>query len=316
VTRGMTSKLRVGNVTLLPLDLTAPLLGTFVLATLAVLANARDARADPTKAECVEADTAAQNERRAEHLHAARQQLEVCSNPACPKLVRDDCTQRLSALDAIIPGIVFAAKDASGEDLIGVRVSVDGGVPSELSATALAVDPGVHTFRFAVDGAKPVEKKLVIREGEKARQERVTFADLNVPAGGAAAASHPEPVGSSSSWGTQKTAAIVLGGAGVVGVIVGSVMGAMSFSAWSSSQSECGGASCTDRTKALSDHNSALSNATVSDVGFIAGGVLVATGVVVFLTAPSAPGSPPRTGLQLVPTPVRGGGGVSLEGRF
>jgi hypothetical protein len=288
-----------------------------VLLGLATLADERVAFADPTKAQCVESDTAAQNERRAGHLVGARRELEVCSHPACPKLVRDDCTERLTALDAQTPTLVFAVKDAAGEDVIGVRVSVDGAPPIELPATAVPVDPGVHTFRFVADGASPVQKKLVVRESEKDRKETITLGDVHVPAGHPGSAA-PAPPSSSSTWVPQKTAAVVLGGVGVVGVIVGAVMGGLSFSAWSSSKSECSASACNNRTGALSDHDSAVTDATVSDVGFILGGALVATGVVVYLTAPSGTSASSSSGaaLRFVPSASPGGGGVRLEGRF
>jgi hypothetical protein len=289
------------------------------LVVLAALATAGSVSADLTKGQCVEIDTAAQTERRAGHFHAARDQLQLCAKPACPKLVRDDCTQRLNELDALTPTLVFAAKDASGDDVVAVLVTMDGAMfATELSGTALSVDPGPHTFRFEVDGAAPIEKKLVLREGEKGRQERVTFADLHVPVKHVAApAAEPASASSKSSWGAQKTSAVVVGGAGVAGVVLGAIMGSMSFSAWSSSKSECGTSACTDRSKALSDHDSAVTDATVSDIGFIAGGVLLAGGIVLFVTAPSSSSSS-STGatLHLVPSVGRGGGGMSFEGRF
>jgi hypothetical protein len=284
------------------------------------LATARDALADPTKAQCVEADTAAQSDRRGEHLRAAREHLELCSKPACPALVREDCFQRLSDLESMAPTIVFAAKDAAGEDVAAVRVSMDGApFATELAGAALPVDPGLHTFTFDTDGASTVEKKVVVREGEKGRQERIIFSTLHAPAVLVVAPLPPPSVdhATTSSWTSQKTAAVVAGAVGLAGVIAGSITGAMAFSRWSSSQSECGDAGCTDRAKALSDHDSASTFATVSDAAFIAGGVLVAGGVVLYLTAPRARSSSSTSGmLRLVPAVGVGGGGMRLEGRF
>jgi hypothetical protein len=241
----------------------------------------------------------------------------------CPKLVREDCTQRLSDLDATSPTIVFAAKDAAGEDVLAVRVTMDGApFATELAGVALPVDPGLHTFTFDADGATTVTKKVVVREGEKGRQEPIVLGSLHAPAGGVAA---PPPAviaappaaenASPSSWTSQKTAAVAIGAVGVVGIIVGGVMGGLSFSSWSSSQDACSASSCTDRAKALSDHDSATTFATVSDIGFIAGGALVATSVVVFLTSPSS--SSKTSGMwRVVPHVASGAGGMSLEGTF
>ena len=292
------------------------------LTCLAVLAPCRAAFADATKDQCVEADTAAQTERRALHFRAARSQLEVCARPVCPKLVREDCTQRLSDLDATTPSIVFAAKDAAGEDVLAVRVTMDGApFATELAGVALPVDPGVHTFTFDSDGAATVTKKVVIREGEKGRQERIVLAApgavvVPTPAASEQPAPLPPASASTSSWTSQKTAAVTLGAVGVVGIIVGSVMGGLSFSTWSSSESECSNTSCTNRTQALSDHNTATTFATVSDIGFLAGGALVATGVVVYLTSPSTASSKSSGMWRVIPRASASGGGMSLEGQF
>src|SRR5207237_2673547 len=48
------------------------------------------AHADPTKDQCVDADTKAQSLRRDGKLSAARDQLKMCAAQACPELVRDD----------------------------------------------------------------------------------------------------------------------------------------------------------------------------------------------------------------------------------
>jgi len=287
------------------------------LASLAGLATASDALAEPTKAQCIEADTAGQNERRAEQFHAAREHLQTCSSSACPSLVREDCVQRLGELESVIPTLVFAAKDASGDDVVGVRVTVDGApAATELSGSPVAMDPGVHGFTFVVQGASPVVKTFVVREGERDRLEHITFADLNVPPPG----TPPRPAATAaprSTWNGQKTAAVVIAGAGVVGILVGAATGAMSFGAWSSAQTDCGPNSgvCIDRPLALADRSSAVTDATVSDVGFVLGGILVATGVVVYLTAPSRSSSSSGW-LAVVPTVASGGGSMQFRGGF
>jgi hypothetical protein len=287
----------------------------------ACLAAAPVAAADPTKAQCIEADTSAQNERRAEQLRAARDHLSTCSNPACPALVRDDCVQRLSEIESVMPTLVFAVKDAAGEDVVGVHVTIDGApVAVDVSGAPMAMDPGVHGFTFVAEGARPVVKTFVVREGEHDRLERIVFADLHVPPGGPVALPPPtSSTATTSTWNPQKTAAVALGAAGVVGIVVGSVTGALSFGAWSSSQSDCGTntSACANRPQALSDRSSAVTDATLSDVGFVAGGLLLAAGVVVYLTAPSH-ASTSSGSLTLAPSfaAAPGGGALGLTGRF
>ena len=97
-------------------------------------------------------------------------------------MVRDDCARRLDELGQVQPTIVFDAKDASGRDVAAVKVTVDGRPLAEkLDGAALAVDPGEHTFVFTVAGGALVTQTFVIREGQKARYERIV---LGGPASG------------------------------------------------------------------------------------------------------------------------------------
>jgi hypothetical protein len=66
----------------------------------AMLFFASPAAADaPTKQECVAANEAAQDLRRAGKLREAREKLAVCLDEGCPKAVRDDCAQRRDEVD-------------------------------------------------------------------------------------------------------------------------------------------------------------------------------------------------------------------------
>jgi hypothetical protein len=137
-----------------------------------------EARADePTKEQCMSANEAAQSLRQSGKLEAARAQLLTCVAKSCSAAVRDDCNERLDELTKAVPTIVFTAKGAGGADLVAVRVTVDGAVLAErLDGTALSVEPGEHTFEFTTEGFAPMSKKLVVREGVKARQEAIDFA--------------------------------------------------------------------------------------------------------------------------------------------
>jgi serine/threonine-protein kinase len=99
------------------------------------------------------------------------------------------------------------------------------------------------------------------------------------------------PAPSSSDGDTQRTIALVLGGAGVVGLIVGSVLGLVSKSTYDHAlQSECGGNPNACSTQGAQDGQGAHSQATISTVGFIAGGTLLAGGAVLYFTAPKTSG--------------------------
>jgi hypothetical protein len=128
------------------------------------------------KDRCVEAHTKAQSARRDGKFRAAREELTVCVDAGCPSMVRDDCIQRLDELERVQPTIVFDAKDGTGSDLTAVRVSVDGKLLiGRLDGSALQVEPGPHTFLFEVTGQPSVSRTFVLKEGEKARRERVVI---------------------------------------------------------------------------------------------------------------------------------------------
>ena len=237
--------------------------------------------APPTKRECIDANAEGQSQMKAGKLRDAQSSLHMCASAACPAAVRDDCALRLDELERLIPSLVFEAKDASGKDLALVRVKVDGRpLADRLDGKALPVDPGEHTFTFEVVGYAPVTRTLLLREGDRARRERVIL----VPSGIEPPADKEAPADGRG----QRVLGIVIGSAGIVGLGVGGVLGGLASSTWSSAKG-CVSATTTDcanREQAMADHDSAVALATGSTIGFIAGGALLVTGVIVFLTAP------------------------------
>jgi hypothetical protein len=271
--------------------------------------------ADPTKQECVEANDAAQDLRQSGRLRRAREKLAVCAAASCPGVVRDDCTQRLAEVDSAMPHIVFAAKDAAGNDLVDVKVTIDGApLADRLDGSSLKVDPGPHVFVFAWKGHPAVTKRLVLAEHDQARREVVVFGGAEAPhvesaSPGAARAA----AGSGGSGIDRKTIAFAVGGAGVAGLVVGSVVGAVASSKWSAAKSDCG-AGCGPAAPAQGEKNAASSDAMIASVAFVLGAALAAGGVALYLTAPS--GSAMGTGLRLAPVARSGEAGVVLAGGF
>jgi serine/threonine-protein kinase len=94
----------------------------------------------------------------------------------------------------------------------------------------------------------------------------------------------------------MRLAAIGVGAAGVVGVGVGTVFGIVALGKRSDLDRLCPGyPRCVDsqRSDVQGNYDDAKHAATISTVGFVLGGVLVAGGVVLWLVAPGrAPASP------------------------
>ncbi len=288
-----------------------------ILAIAGLLAPATTAAAaDATKAECIAASENAQDLRHAGKLRESRTRATVCIEASCPGLVREDCARLVDELDKAMPTIVFEVKDSAGNDVSPVRVTMDGQpLTDQLGGTPMPVDPGGHRFVFEADFLPSTEKTMVLREGEKNRHEQIVLGGVAVAS---ASSQEASPTKAASTDGSsQRTIGLVLGGAGVAGVVVGSIFGLVASSAWSSSQSECASpTNCPSHAKAVTDHDSATSAGTISTIGFLAGGALLGTGAVLFFTAPSKHESSSAAHLEIAPRIGSESGGLMLRGRF
>ena len=278
-----------------------PLAVGLALATFA--ASGKDARAD--EAACIAASESALTLRQQGKLHAALEQLATCSDPACSSELRQDCAQRVSAVNAAMPTLIVAAKDGTGNDLSAVTVTLDGApLLTTLDGRPLSVDPGHHAFHFETPGAPPQDKQLVVREGEHDRPVNVVLAS---PSATTTVITGPTDAGSvaSATWSTRKTLALVTGGVGLVGIGLGAVFGALAIADKNKEGQNCGTpATCGNFAQASEDYRVAGNNATGATLAFIAGGVLVAGGAVLWFTAPKSSGATPsasRTRLGLAP---------------
>lgn len=266
-------------------------------------ATAPAVRADVTKSQCIDANTSAQSMRRDGKIANSRVALAICSDPQCPALVRDDCTRQLDAVELVQPSIIFDAKDAAGADVGAVHVTVDGRpLAQTLDGTPLRVDPGPHEFTFEADDMVSSTQVLVLKESEKGRRERVTL--VRRAAGGGSKREVQTEAGG------QRNLGLLLGGVGTAALVVGGLFGVLASSKWSTTKGECSGPDdCPSYSQAVSDHRATVTNATVSTIGFIAGGALLTAGAVLFFT-----GSPPTTGIAPAVSP--GSAALTFTGRF
>jgi len=289
----------------------------FALMLAVSLLSTRAAAADPdapqpqppTKTQCIDADAEAQSLRMSGKFLEAKKQLSMCAASVCPQLVRDDCAQRLDDVNKATPTIVLAAQDAMGKDRSDVKVTVDGVLVAErLDGLPIPLDPGPHKFVFEVAGQAPFERALVLREGEKDRHESVIIPasaatapsvtpapSTNGPTGRASGdvatyTQSPEgPADDSGSGRSQRTWGLVLGGVGLAGIAAGSVFGAMAIGKWNQSQNDCSAstvAQCTDHGGAVTAHDAAVTDGTVSTVAFGIGVAALAGGALLFVFAP------------------------------
>jgi hypothetical protein len=138
--------------------------------------------AEPGTPECIDAHERALELRNRSQLRASRDQWLLCAAASCPEEIRNECARGVLDINAAMPTIVFEARDPSERDLSDVAVTIDGQpLLARLDGTAMAVDPGEHDFEFRSQAFPPVHKRLLVRENEKGRREKVHLGEPAPP---------------------------------------------------------------------------------------------------------------------------------------
>jgi hypothetical protein len=285
-------------------------------AAAAMVAFSEMARAaNPSAAECLASNNAALRSDNDHKFREERAELLACAAPSCPADIRKECIRRADEIGAAIPTIVFEGKDSAGNDLSAVKVTMDREVLTErLDGMALSVDPGAHTFIFEAAGFPVVQKRFIVRERQRDRLERVTF-DAGATSTSAQPAISPPPAPRTpmpaeepSRSATTKALAILTAGVGVAGVAVGTVFGLQARSKRDEATVACPNA-CASRDGVDLWHD-AKNAGNFSTIGFIVGGVGLATGAVIWIAGkPESTNAPSaQVGLSL--------GGLAVSGRW
>jgi serine/threonine-protein kinase len=270
--------------------------------------------------DCINANEKSIELRTAGKLLEARAETARCAIEACPQEVQRVCGLRAQQITAALPTIVFEVKDDAGADISGVRLSIDGRpMDSAGTVTAVALDPGDHVFVFEIPGqAARIEKSFVLREGERQRRERVTVIRSPAPAASPRLAGAPPMmvVDDSAPGRIERTIGLVIGGAGVAGLIVGGIFGLAAKSKWEEAQANCK-PGCAPDAPAQQTKSEAQSAATLATISTIAGGALLVGGGALFFLAPSSnstKGVP--SSIRVVPEVGMRGASLSLGAVF
>jgi hypothetical protein len=229
----------------------------------------------------------------------------------------------LAKAAALEPGLAkLTIAVAPGSDVSGLDVKRDGvAVGRTEFGLGIPVDPGAHVIEASAPAKKAFSMRIDVAPKQTDARVTVTLEDAPEavapappppsPSPGLPPPGAPEPAPPAAS-SPLKTVGIVVGSAGVAGLVVGAVFG---VEASSKNQTALQPQNC--RTSTLCTQNGltltsdARNAATISTIGFVAGGALVAGGLVMWLVAPSAT---PRTGLRIVPQLSASSAGVSLDG--
>jgi hypothetical protein len=277
------------------------------------LVGRAEAQNPPDAAACVQASEQGQTERDEGKYRAARKSFLACSRDACPALVVRSCANWLRELDTTAPTIVVGARDDHGSDLSDVTVTFDGApFASHLDGRPIEVDSGEHVLRFEREGSEPVEQKLVIRAGERARVVTVTLRSPSAevpptPPTGDEQPAPPEPFASPRHIVAAALAvgALGAGGAGLAFTLMASNDQQDASNLRGSLPANACMGSGTPSCQALADKVSSQHDAVNTSTGFfIAAGALAVGAVATWFLWPSWGGKakPPVQG-GVVPSP-------------
>ena len=182
-------------------------------------------------------------------------------------------------LESRVSKLTISVDTATGQ-MEAVRITRDGvEVGAGSWATPVPTDPGAHRVEASARGYKPFAVTVVL-SGDGSRETVI------VPALQPDSTETPgAPDNTPRFWSTPRYVGVALMGAGVVGVVVGSIFGLQAISSNDDSNKNpttvgCSGTSC--GATGFSDRNDARSSGTVSTIAFVAGGALLGGGAVLF----------------------------------
>ena len=218
---------------------------------------------------------------------------------SCPIAVREDCAQRLIYVERTIPSIVFEWKDLAGSAIRVTRVTADGQPsPDALIGRPLRLDAGRHRFVFEAEGMAPLEKTFVLRDGES-RQETIVFAAPEAAPSTVGPVEDAPGTRRPSSHAPVPAFAYAVAGAGVAGLALGIVAGLAASSKNAALKAECTGNDCPPGSQPDIDSFRTLRD--WSTVGYLVGAAGLASGAILWLTAPKASAPVTTIGLCIGP---------------
>lgn len=211
----------------------------------------------------------------------------------------------------------------------GLAVTRNGvAVPAAIWGLAAPTDPGEQrieasapgrvswSVRLALPGSGASLSvdvpELALAPGQPPPPAAVVNSEAPLPAAPSAATA-AVTVGAPQPWRLQKPFAYGLGGAGVVGLGLGAVFGANAIAKHNHETKACPDGVCktgSDAQRATDFNAKAHDAATLANVFMIGGTVLLAAGVVLYLTAPA------ESSLQLALRPRGNGAELALGGRL
>jgi hypothetical protein len=278
------------------------------------------ARADE-KQRCIAASEQGQELRDSGKYRLAREAFGACARSSCPSLVRRDCGNWQAELEESWPSLIVAANDGTGNDLVDVRVLLDGApLLTKLDGQPARIDPGEHVLRCEADGYRAAEERVVVRAGEKGRVVRLQLVPLRaapatIAAGDRAPAAPSGASGeSTNAAGTKRTSAYVFGAISLTAFVSEAYFGLTGISDRNALMASPCAQSATCSPGSV---DSIRTKFTVADISLGVGLASAALATYLYLTSARSEPKDPSAHSALVDfTPLSGGGAATMTRRW
>lgn len=184
----------------------------------------------------------------------------------------------------------------------GATITLDGANVDE-PAAATPIDPGTHAIVVSAKQKKRGTQTIDIRETGVTKSVKLEPLEDDAPVVAApppAPEAPPPPPPAPPSSG-QRTAGLVVGGVGLVGLGLGVGFGLRTLSLKSDRDQRCNATTCD--AEGLRLHDRAKTSATISTAGILVGAAALVGGVVLYLTAKPNKAAKPSGEARIYVTP-------------
>jgi hypothetical protein len=242
----------------------------------------------------------------------AFRQAEVMSRQRGDADRQAEAARRAEPIEPVLSKVILRVAPAAR--VPGLEVKWEGrAIGAGLLDSAFPVDSGEHTIEAGAPGHKSWTGKVVVRANGGTSNVEVPALALGASDAAPGAMAPHLPF-----WGVQRTIGLSVGVVGLAGVVIGSIYGVKAIGKKSDADAGCDPEDptrCSEAGAAFRLDETAAG--TISTASFIAGGVVFAGGVVLFVTAPKSHANAGEAiRLEALPAVAGGDLGLTLRGSF
>jgi len=184
----------------------------------------------------------------------------------------DYARRRAAAIEPTLPQLRLRV----AADVTLTEVKIDGqALGASAFATTIPIDPGTHAIALATSAKHWTQSVTIEKTGETSLDVRVPAEESATPV----VITQPIVPSKPASSGLR-TVGLVLGGVGLASLAAGSIFGGIAVANMSTVNDQCKGLSCSPAGFSASE--TVRATGWASTATFIAGGVLLATGVILY----------------------------------